>query len=46
MLVVCTLVQLKVGDSLPFIRRDEPLVVFPSARKVDHEFGFIVAEGL
>lgn len=43
---VCTLVQLKFGDSLPLVRRNEPFVVFPSARKINDEFGFIVANGL
>ena len=43
---VCTLIQLKVGNSLPFVRRDKPFVVSPAARKVDDEFGFVIAEGL
>ena len=44
--VVLTLVQLKVGDGLPLVRRNEPLVVFPSAGEVDDEFCFVVVEGL
>lgn len=43
---VYTLVQFKVGDSLPLVRRNEPLVVFPSAGEVDDEFSFVVVEGL
>jgi hypothetical protein len=43
---VCTLIQLKVGDGLPLVCRNEPLVIFPSAGKVDDELGLVVVEGL
>ena len=43
---VCTLVQFKIGDGLPLVGRNEPLVVFPSAGEVDNEFCFVVVEGL
>jgi hypothetical protein len=43
---VCTLIQLKVGDGLPLVCRNEPLVVFPSAGKVNDELGLVVVEGL
>jgi hypothetical protein len=41
-----TLIQFKVRDSLPLVRRYEPLVVFPSTTEVDDEFRFVVVEGV
>ena len=40
-----TLVELKTGDGLPFIGRDEPFVVFSATGEVDDEFGLVVIEG-
>jgi hypothetical protein len=42
--IVHTLIQLKVRDSLPLIRRYEPAIVFPPAAEIDDEFGFVVVE--
>jgi hypothetical protein len=41
-----TLVQLEIGNSLPLVGCDEPLIVFASTGEVNDEFGFVVAEGL
>ena len=41
---VYTLVEFEVCDRLPFVRRNEPLVLFPSTRQIDDEFVLVVVQ--
>jgi hypothetical protein len=41
----CTLIQLKIGNRLPFVRCHEPLVVLLPATEIDDELRRIVVEG-
>ena len=42
--IAYTLIELKVCDRLPFVRRNEPLIVFTSTRQVDDEFVLVVSK--
>lgn len=39
-----TLIEFKVCDGLPFVRRNEPLIVFTSTRQVDDELVLVVSK--
>jgi hypothetical protein len=40
------LIQFKIRNRLPLVRRNEPLFVFPATTEVYDEFGHVVVEGV
>ena len=43
--MLCTFVQLKVGNRLPFVGSHEPLVVFLPAAEIDDQLRRVVVQG-